>query len=529
MRVRLSTVDTSDPTSVGKLSRWSFFLFRQSVFVKKLLDQFGAHANKLRSSFDLVLSSSVGVLFVLVMGLMITHYGLNFDEGYNLQVPLNLLQSGVYGSRTLSGFIVLDPFISTGPLPLLAVTASFTAFGIGVLQARLVSAMFAVLILASVYGLSRRLNGRKAGALSLLLVFAVKSVCYRLGIVIGDGAGIGLILAGLVIWNFYEEKRRWPFAIAAGILWGLSVWAKPSMIMAVLFIVVALAVAVVLNTQRFPRGILSLAVAAAVVLGVSWFLISILGARQIESLAFGNAARLLREQFSFSWVRNFGHNLPSLPGTIALGILGGTILNMLTDIRTLRFATTRLMTHALPLAWIVWWMLFNEGSIYRHLFPGLIFGSVSLAQALVTVADDQRARIAKGAIAALLMVGSAPALVDTIGFITHLEEIRAGKRAQEQFAAYVAGLGPGSEVMGWGWFMAWDIAFLSNRTFGDLQTDSVVHPSGSVYLAITPTMMRYPGVYETVAPTIERCSDGLIYDYNSYRLYRLRASCSVGP
>lgn len=499
--------------------------------MSKLLVRIHSKINK-QFSVDIVLAIVIGLLFLLLIGLVISYSRLNFDEGYNLQVPLNLIQFGTYASRTLYGFTKFDPFISTGPLSLFAVMASFAIFDVGVLQARFVSVIFATLMLISVYGLSSWLNGRKIGAVSLLLMFTVQESWYRLGTVVGDGAGIALILIGLLAWSFYEKKRQWQFAIVSGVLWGGAVWAKPSMIMAVLFIIITLVAVVVIDKQQkfYSVRVFGWTAIVTMTLGISWFLISILETGLASSLVGGNAVGLIHEQFSFRWGHNLGHNLPLLFNTIAFGTIVGVIINLFTCVRLRNFSIPRLITNILPLAWIVWWILFNDGSFYRHLFPGLIFGVVPLSETLDTLANHwHRVPIVKVIVIVILFFGAGPALKSTIQYVTQLEKSQDDKYAQEQFAVYVAKLDPNSEIMGWGWFMAWDIAFLSNRTFGDIRSESVVNPLKNVYLIITPTISSSKNARVSVSSIIERCSDNMVYDHDGYQLYHLKASCLIDP
>src|SRR6476659_9341044 len=65
-----------------------------------------------------------------------------FDEGSHLHVPKSLVLFGVYSDYSSDGFRAFGPTLGVGPTVMLPVAAAFKLFGIGLLQARMVIALY---------------------------------------------------------------------------------------------------------------------------------------------------------------------------------------------------------------------------------------------------------------------------------------------------------------------------------------------------------------------------------------------------
>lgn len=472
-----------------------------------------------------------GAPVLLLIALMSINSRLNFDEGYNLQVPKNLLQFGVYGSQTLSGFKIFDPLISSGPLFLLPVALDLRIFGNGVIQARLVPIAFAILVLAALFSLSRRSNRGPGNVLACVLILVVQDAGYRLGTVVGDGAGIALILIGLMVWSYSEELQSIQLAVISGAIWGTAVWAKPSMIMAVFFICATLLVVLIRDPQRVNRKAMGASILVASIIGGAWFLVSHLSSAPRDSILFGDSSRLIQEQFDLHLSANLLRNLPVLLGSVSLAWLGAGVFNLV-RLKVIAQSghdhhATNWIAQVLPVGWILWFAFFNDTASYRHLFPAMIFGILPFTQAISAPVKSIWAKSVKATLVLLLVIAGIPVILSTAGWLTHLRDSQTALREQSKFAAYIAQLEPEAHIMGWGWFMAWDIAFLSNRTFGDLKAEATVPTSANTYLVITPTILSDPGTYNEVAAIIDRCKPDQVYDSGDYHLYHLKESCAV--
>src|SRR5579859_7426191 len=106
----------------------------------------------------LVMAASVAViLFFSVYNL--SSFPLTwFDEGSHLHVPKAVIRLGAYADFSSDGFRYFGPTIGVGPTVLLPVAAAFWAFGIGLLQARLVMVLYLLAAIVAFYRLARVLG-----------------------------------------------------------------------------------------------------------------------------------------------------------------------------------------------------------------------------------------------------------------------------------------------------------------------------------------------------------------------------------
>ncbi len=155
-----------------------------------------------------------------------------FDEGLNFQPARNLILYGQYALRSSEGFRMLDPAIQTGPPVILPVALSFKLLGIGLFQARLVTA-FSCILGAIVYQrIARTLYNRKVGwlALILLLTFAAHnefvSYLYMGRQVLGEVTALFFFLGGLLLWFQGWKRIERRYLIGAGLLFGLAMITK---------------------------------------------------------------------------------------------------------------------------------------------------------------------------------------------------------------------------------------------------------------------------------------------------------------
>src|SRR4051812_42311390 len=95
----------------------------------------------------------IGLLMLIVLATfnLTTWPATWFDEGSHLMVPKSLVLFGVYADYDSSGFRYFGPSTGVGPTVLLPIAAMFKVFGVGLLQARLVVAVYLVLAVITVY------------------------------------------------------------------------------------------------------------------------------------------------------------------------------------------------------------------------------------------------------------------------------------------------------------------------------------------------------------------------------------------
>jgi len=181
----------------------------------------------LRKLAHWVLSSGrweTAVLIVLiVVAPFLTFYNLEFnprpwhDEGAFLSVPKTLVQDGVYATRSSDGYQTFGPVQSMGPTVLLPVALSFRLFGIGLVQARLVSASYALLALAVFYKCGLELFGRRTALIAVILLLASPAVGFLLygRPVLGEVPALGFFLLGWLAWaRGIRTGRKWWYPLA---------------------------------------------------------------------------------------------------------------------------------------------------------------------------------------------------------------------------------------------------------------------------------------------------------------------------
>lgn len=166
-----------------------------------------------------------GLLFLSLYNL--TEYPITwFDEGSHLHVPKALARFGVYADYSSEGFRYYGPTVGVGPTVMLPIAAVFKLFGIGLLQARLVMALY---LMATIYGFYRLASvmgdRRMAWAATVLMVSSTGVIEYGRQ-VLGEVPGLLFTVAGLGLWLAAWEKAGWGRLMLVGVLLGLAMVTK---------------------------------------------------------------------------------------------------------------------------------------------------------------------------------------------------------------------------------------------------------------------------------------------------------------
>ena len=175
------------------------------------------------------------VAFVTALGLWHQPYHpvTWLDEGFVLQGAMNLAKSGEYAMRSSEGLRILDqPLVANGPGVVLPVAAVFAVFGVGLLQARLLMAIYFVVAAMTFFAVAKRLHGVPAALVSSFLLVALPIVIPghpgdEAGFVVFGRQAIGNVpaltyfLAGYLLWLSAQAGGGWR-PVAAGALFGLA-------------------------------------------------------------------------------------------------------------------------------------------------------------------------------------------------------------------------------------------------------------------------------------------------------------------
>jgi len=146
---------------------------------------------------------------------------LNFDEAYNLQVPIRLVTNQrydtIYHTRNYDAFTS----ITTGPTVLFPVAFFFKILGIGILQARIVPIMFFYALLVMFYILSiYYFDNRMYGFTLTLMILSISQIEIAF-YVLGEIASLFFLILGIAIWSTDNRYKYLSFVIM-----GLSVVTK---------------------------------------------------------------------------------------------------------------------------------------------------------------------------------------------------------------------------------------------------------------------------------------------------------------
>lgn len=152
-----------------------------------------------------------------------------FDEGLVLQGAMNLVKYGKYAMLSVEGFRILDqPLIANGPGIVLPLSAVFSLFGAGLLQARLLAAAFFLAAAGLFFRFSSRLYTPLAAGISLLILLSVPSegfVVYGRQ-VLGNVPGLAYFFTGCLLFVRLCERKHVKFAFASGLCFGLALITK---------------------------------------------------------------------------------------------------------------------------------------------------------------------------------------------------------------------------------------------------------------------------------------------------------------
>jgi 4-amino-4-deoxy-L-arabinose transferase-like glycosyltransferase len=151
-----------------------------------------------------------------------------FDEGSHLHVPKTLVRFGAYADYSSEGFRFYGPTVGVGPTVMLPIAAIFRLFGIGLLQARVVMALYLLAAIYAFYRLALLLGGRRlAWVATALLIASRGTALLEYGRqALGEVPGLFFLLAGLVLWFRVWEQARWWQLGLVGVLLGLSMVTK---------------------------------------------------------------------------------------------------------------------------------------------------------------------------------------------------------------------------------------------------------------------------------------------------------------
>jgi 4-amino-4-deoxy-L-arabinose transferase-like glycosyltransferase len=167
------------------------------------------------------------VLFLALWNL--TDYPLTwFDEGSHLHVPKTLVRFDVYADYSSEGFRYYGPTLGVGPTVMLPIAGAFRLFGIGLLQARLVMALYLLATIYAFYRLGYGLGASRLAWVATALLVTSRGVGLLLygRQVLGEVPGLFFVVLGFWVWFANWEQSSWRRLGLVGLLLGLAMITK---------------------------------------------------------------------------------------------------------------------------------------------------------------------------------------------------------------------------------------------------------------------------------------------------------------
>jgi 4-amino-4-deoxy-L-arabinose transferase-like glycosyltransferase len=155
-----------------------------------------------------------------------------YDEGPKMNSARLLAEQGVFGLRRGNTIILFDDTITGGPFEIGAMALSFQLFGPGVLQARAVMAICALLVALLIYRLMAELERPAIGLFVMLFVIAAPPIggvsLLHIGRqVLAETPAMLLVLVGLLLWFRSWRDQSLRLAVLAGLACGIGLISKP--------------------------------------------------------------------------------------------------------------------------------------------------------------------------------------------------------------------------------------------------------------------------------------------------------------
>jgi 4-amino-4-deoxy-L-arabinose transferase-like glycosyltransferase len=363
----------------------------------------------MRIDNDMTAVGHSGLVFIVLLGiafliLLTLHHqpyypGTWLDEGFVLQGALNLVRYGQYAMRSVEGFRILDqPLVANGPGIVLPITAVFELFGVGLLQARIVAAVYTILTVLVYFMVAKKLYSTPAALLSSFLLLAVpkEGLLWFGRMAVGNVPALFYFLFGYLLWLLSTEHQDIRLAIGAGFCFGLALVTKGQYGLSLIaFLVVIIANEIYYKSVSLVHLGSTFLIAAAC-LGI-WI---VLQARIVGWENFDEHMAAIR---SSSKVTIFAFNLRRIPGSLNYLIRSGLFLfvgpGLIYAGWSLRKRSLWSLQILLPITFVVMWLswyLIASIGWHRYVFApyavGLLFSGrfiLDLFAMTVGIKDSQ--------------------------------------------------------------------------------------------------------------------------------------------
>jgi len=307
-----------------------------------------------------------------------------FDEGSHLHVPKTLVKYGVYADVSSEGFRYYGPTIGVGPTVMLPIAAMFKLFGIGLLQARLVMALYLLAAIYVFHQLVEHLANKLVAWIALVLILSSRSVSLlEYGRqVLGEVPGFFFLVLGLYLWLSKWNENSVRRLVVVGALFGLAMITKYQYL---LFLAPTLILAWILDIFYYKtsahRNFLIPGIVAAGSFGV-WQTINLLylgPATAADNLALLRASA---EGAAFNFnLTQLGANVETLSSRSVYleALLPALIYGLFISVPRTGSGQKFSILFLLVAFNLVWYVVFSIGWI-RYAFLGLVLSSIFIAR-----------------------------------------------------------------------------------------------------------------------------------------------------
>jgi hypothetical protein len=318
-----------------------------------------------------------------------------FDEGSHLHVPKTLVTFGKYADYSDGEFRYYGPTVGVGPTVMLPLAAAFKIAGVGLLQARVVMAVYLLLAVTTFVALARRLGGTGSAAFATVLLLTSPSISLLENgrQVLGEVPGLFFLCAGLVWWFACWDRPTWKGLFGAAALLAMASITKHVYLISILPGLVAAAGLNLVYYRRVPHRVFLVPIFTVGAVFGAWQAVLIAG------LGPGTAAenlRLLQDAtrgaalvFSVENMRRAAGEILSLraaAGLVPVALIAGGLRQFIPDSDEQRWGAIWWMA----LANLGWYVLASAGWP-RYAFAGLTLSCLlvgRLAWDLVQTLDE---------------------------------------------------------------------------------------------------------------------------------------------
>jgi len=424
-----------------------------------------------------------------------------FDEGSHLHVPKTLVQYGVYADISSEGFRYYGPTIGVGPTVMLPIATMFKLFGIGLLQARIVMALYLLAAVYVFYRLVVHLSGRWVAGVAVVLILSSRSVLFlEYGRqLLGEIPGFFFILIALYLWFSKWNESDLKRLSLIGLLFGLAMITKYQYL---LFLAPMLILSWLLDIFYYKtsthHNFLVPGIIAAGSFGI-WQLLTLqyLGPSTVmENLALLQASAE-GAAFSFNLTQlaaNFGEltSRAAYLGALLPAVLYGFFISLPRTRDGQKWGVIFLLV-ALNL---VWYVVASIGWI-RYAFLGLALSSIFIARLFSDITGNFKIDWSMGWFRSLFDVKNASRFAVVLWLFviimvplakTVLEIALPGPAYAQQMSAYIDANVPQNAVI-----ETWDpeMGFLNNHSFHYPPNALLAVAVDQVYYGGEPVQDRY--------------------------------------